>query len=322
MHAINLPGILSSRTTTGLRILATKRKVAMLRPHRLCLVCLLLLESIALAGCTAPVVTLGLRVPILMYHYISVNPHAPNDPLRTSLSVPPAQFAQQLAYLHQAHYTTITLDDLVDALHRRTILPPKPVILTFDDGYVDFFTNAYPLLQYYHDKATIYIITHKVGTAGYLSWGELHILAASPLITIAAHTRTHPDLPLLSAQQSWAELAGSKTDLETHLGITVRHLAYPAGHYTTTTLLQAAEIGFVTAVTTEPGMDARLDRLLTLPRVRVHGGAPLTDLIAGLEDRRSQATPTVATRGVIHQPARRQRGEAGGVPRRASCGYC
>jgi peptidoglycan/xylan/chitin deacetylase (PgdA/CDA1 family) len=265
---------------------------------------LVIVLSSALAGCVAPVFMPALRVPILMYHYISINPRAPADPLRTRLSVPPSQFAQQLAYLHQAHYTTITLDDLVDALHGRIVLPPNPVILTFDDGYADFFTNAYPLLRRYGDKATIYIITHKVGTPGYLSWKQLHLLAAAPLITIAAHTRTHPDLPALSPQQSWAELAGSKTDLETRLGITVRHLAYPAGHYTTTTLIQAAQIGFVTAVTTEPGMDERLDRLLTLPRVRVNGGAPLADLIAGLEDRRVQAVRVPGPHTVVHQRGR------------------
>ena len=118
-----------------------------MRLHKLGQICMLLLCSTMLANCTATILTPSLHVPILMYHYISVNPHAPGDPLRTRLSVPPAQFAQQLAYLHRAQYTTITLDNLVDALEMRTSLPPKPVILTFDDGYADFFTNAYPLLR-------------------------------------------------------------------------------------------------------------------------------------------------------------------------------
>ncbi len=118
-----------------------------MRLRVLCQVLILVLLSGALAGCASSVLTPSLHVPILMYHYISANPHAPGDPLRTRLSVSPAQFAQQLAYLHLAGYTTITLDDLVDALYMRSSLPPKPVILTFDDGYADFFTNAYPLLS-------------------------------------------------------------------------------------------------------------------------------------------------------------------------------
>src|SRR5262245_44156313 len=190
-----------------------------MRLHVLCQLFIPILLSNALAGSTSVFFTPSLRVPILMYHYISRNPKAPDDPLRTRLSVPPAQFAQQLAYLRRAGYTTITLDDLVDALYMRVSLPSKPVILTFDDGYQDFFTNAYPLLRRYGDKATIYIITGKVGTTGYMSWPELRTLAASPLITIGAHTRTHRELPKLSARQSWQELAGSKADLETRLGI-------------------------------------------------------------------------------------------------------
>lgn len=238
-------------------------------------------------SCTSAALTPALHVPILMYHYISANPLAPADPVRTRLSVPPKDFAQQLAYLHRAGYTSITLDDLLAAFSEQRPLPPKPIILTFDDGYADFYTNAFPLLQQYGDKATIYIISGKVDTPGYLSWQDLRELAQSPLITIGAHTRTHPELPKLSAARSWDELDGSKSDLEQQLGIRVRHLAYPSGHYTATTLAQALQIGFDTAVTTEPGMSERADKLLLLPRIRVHGGAPLADLVAGLQGRRA-----------------------------------
>lgn len=238
---------------------------------------------------------LTLRVPILMYHYISANPNAPADPLRTHLSVPPAQLEAQLDYLQRADYTTITLDDLELALLGGAALPAKPVILTFDDGYADFYSNAYPLLQRYGDKATIYIITDKVGAPGYMTWDQLRELAASPLITIGAHTRTHPVLAGLSAERSRDELAGSKQDLEEQLGISVRHLAYPSGSYSAATLELAREIGFATAVTTHEGPDQRADRLLELRRVRVNGGAALADLIAGLEGKRTtrpRHTPT------------------------------
>jgi len=226
------------------------------------------------------------RVPILMYHYISANPHWPGDPIRTRLSVLPRQFAAQLAYLQRAGYTTITLDDLVAALHGESTLPKQPVILTFDDGYTDFYTNAYPLLQQYSAKATIYIISQKVDTPGYLTWDQLRELAASPLITIGAHTRTHPMLATLKAEQSWDELAGSKTDLENALGVTVRHLAYPSGNYNELTMQQVNEIGFTTAVTTQAGLVHRADQLFTLHRVRVNGGANLAGFIAGVTGRR------------------------------------
>ena len=230
-----------------------------------------------------------LRVPILMYHYVSANPRYPGDPVRTCLSVTPAAFAAQLRYLRKAGYITITLDDLARALRDRAPLPPKPVILTFDDGYQDFFDNAYPLLKQYDDRATVYIITGKVGHPGYMTWDELRTLSASLLMTIGAHTRTHPDLALLSPRRSWDELAGSKADLEARLGMAVRHLAYPAGEYSPATIEQAAEIGFETAVTTREGLDERANGLLTLERVRVNGYSSLSDLIAGLAGKRALA---------------------------------
>ncbi len=221
-----------------------------------------------------------------MYHYISANPKWPADPTRTRLSVPPAAFAAQLRYLRRAGYTTSTLDDLAAALDDGAPLPPKPMVLTFDDGYQDFYDDAYPLLKQYDDKATIYIITGKVGLPGYMTWGELRDLAGSPLITIGAHTRTHPDLAAVPATRAWNEMAGSKADLERRLGVVVRHFAYPAGEYNATTLSDAAAIGFTTAVTTREGLDERADQMLTLERVRVNGYSALADLIAGLQDKR------------------------------------
>jgi peptidoglycan/xylan/chitin deacetylase (PgdA/CDA1 family) len=217
----------------------------------------------------------SVRLPILMYHYISVNPNWPNDRVRTGLSVPPKQFAAQL--------------------RTSALLPAKPVILTFDDGYEDFYTNAYPLLKRYHAKATIYIISQKVGRAGYLTWPQLRTLAASPLLTIGAHTHTHASLVTLTAQRSWAELAGSKSDLEQQLGIQIEHLAYPAGAYNQTTIEQARQIGFTTAVTTHEGLEHDADQLLVLTRVRVNGGATLADLMAGLTGQRTRVQPTPVT---------------------------
>ena len=234
-----------------------------------------------------PTARVQLRVPILMYHYVSANPRYPDDPVRTRLSVTPAAFAAQLRYLRKAGYTTITLDDLVRALRDHARLPPKPVILTFDDGYQDFFDNAFPLLKRFDDRATVYIITGKVGHAGYMTWKELRALSASPLMTIGAHTRTHPDLARLTARRSWDELAGSKADLEARLGTTVRHLSYPSGEYSPATIEQAAAIGFETAVTTHEGLDERADVLLTLDRVRINGYTGLSDLIEGLAGQRA-----------------------------------
>lgn len=221
-----------------------------------------------------------------MYHHISDNSRWPDDERMKRLTVEPSQFSQQLDYLKREGYTTITLDDLLAALRDGARLPDRPVVLTFDDGYKDFYANAYPLLERYGAKATIFIITGRVGAADYMTWDDLQELARSPLITIGAHTRKHPHLAQHTPERVRDELAGSKQDLEQRLHITVRDLAYPSGSYNRTTIQLAKEAGFAVAVTVHYGVQERADKLFELPRVFVNGGAPLEDLIAGLEGHR------------------------------------
>ena len=240
--------------------------------------------TLAACGLSSPVTSVNktsVQTPILMYHHIAAPPD-PHNQRESSLDVPPAQFEAELAYFQSAGYTTITLDELTAALHDGAALPSKPLILTFDDGYIDFYTTAFPLLKRYNAKATIYIITGRVGKPGYLTWDELRELAASPLITIGAHTRTHPQLAKKSVARVRDELDGCKTDLEGHLGIIVRHLAYPSGSYNKDTVKQAQLSGYVTAVTVHFGIHERADKLLELPRVFVKGGETIDELIAGL----------------------------------------
>jgi peptidoglycan/xylan/chitin deacetylase (PgdA/CDA1 family) len=221
-------------------------------------------------------------VPILMYHYISTNPNGPADPARTRLSVPPDDFLAQLLYLRAAGYTTLSLDELVAAWQGQATLPPKPVVLTFDDGYADFYTGAFPLLLALGDKATIYVISGKVGTPGYLSWDHLRVLAAYPIITIGAHTRHHVGLARLPAARAWDEIAGGRLDLELSLRLPVHHMAYPGGSNDAQarSLTQAA--GFLTAVTTRHGLAANLDRPFELPRIRITGGMSLRQFAEAL----------------------------------------
>jgi peptidoglycan/xylan/chitin deacetylase (PgdA/CDA1 family) len=256
---------------------------------RFCVVLAGLLAMVLAAGCGAPaaqpVNKTAAHVPILMYHHIAVA-GVPTDSRASRLDVPPDDLDAQLAYLQRAGYTTITLDDLAAALEQGAALPAKPVILTFDDGYQDFYSSAYPLLQHYSDRATIYIITARVGQPGYMTWGELRELAASPLITVGAHTRTHPQLAKKNRERVRDELAGSKADLESQLHLIVLHLAYPSGSYDKQTVELARACGYTTAVTVHDGVRERADKLLELPRVFVNGGASLDDLIAGIKGRR------------------------------------
>lgn len=238
----------------------------------------------AIATAAAPTPTVNktaARVPILMYHHIA--PQTARDERSKQLVVPPPDFEAQLAYFQRSGYSSITLDAIAAALDHGAPLPARPLILTFDDGYDDFYTNAYPLLQRYQIKATIFIIVGRVGETGYMSWAQLRELAASPLITVGSHTRTHPQLAEKSDERVRDELAGSKADLEQQLQISVRHLAYPSGSYNKHTIELAREAGYQTAVTVHDGVSERADKQLQMPRVYMKGTKSFDQLIALIE---------------------------------------
>src|SRR5207253_7977146 len=130
---------------------------------------------------------------ILMYHYVRVNPRA-SDRLGADLSVTPAHFAAQMKWLAANGFHTVTLDDLTAAIVEGEPLPSRPVILTFDDGYEDFYTAAYPILEEYRFKATSFVITGKVGWGGYLTWDQMRKMQASGLVQFESHTVNHVQL--------------------------------------------------------------------------------------------------------------------------------
>jgi peptidoglycan/xylan/chitin deacetylase (PgdA/CDA1 family) len=220
-------------------------------------------------------------VPILTYHYISDNPD-PSDTLRTLLSVTPRDFAAQLEYLAANGYTALSLDELLAAQTGAAPLPARPVLLTFDDGYVDFYTQAAPLLRQYGMKATAYIPSDLIGAPGYMSWDQLRELAGSPLITIGGHSRTHPPLDTLGWEAQRSEIVDSKAILESQLGIPVAHFCFPYGRYNATTLDLVALAGYRSATTTRTAIADQAAAPLVLPRVAISGGDGLAGFVAKL----------------------------------------
>lgn len=198
-----------------------------------------------------PVVT-GLRVPIVFYHYVQVNPRPKEDPGRDKLLVTPANFDSQMKYLRDNGWTPITLDDLVEAFRNPGILPAKPIILTFDDGYTDFYFNALPILQKYNFKVTLYALSRgQAKDPGmYLSNAQLREIAASPLVTVASHTQTHAYLKGRSEGVQRQEIVNSKKELEAVTGKPVRHFAYPYGAFDEVSLRLIREAGYETAAST------------------------------------------------------------------------
>lgn len=195
----------------------------------------------------------SLRVPIIMYHYISLNPK-PEDKARNGLSTPPAVFEQQMKYLAENGYTTITLDKMAGAFSGHDSLPAKPIIITIDDGYNDAYYNAFPILKKYNLQATMLIITDVVDTAPYLSWSQIKEMYSSGLITFISHTRHHYFLTSLSQPALDNEIIESKKILESKLGTTINWFGYPYGGFNQRVIDTVRKAGFIGAVTTLPGV--------------------------------------------------------------------
>lgn len=213
-------------------------------------------------------------IPILMYHYVRVV-NDPKDQVGINLSVKPDMFAAQMQYLADKGYTTLTMREVYAILAGQQPLPPKPIALTFDDGYRDFYYAAWPVLKKHGFKATSYVITDFIGWDAYMTWPMLQELNASGQVEIGAHTRSHSDLRALSKDRRWDEIVGSKAILEEGLGTPVVSFCYPAGYYNAEAVADVKRAAYLTAVTTQGGNKQNLQWAYELPRVRVNGPDPL-----------------------------------------------
>lgn len=221
-----------------------------------------------------PSSSIGPRLPVFMYHYISAAPSG-SDYLRYGLSVAPQLFDRQMSWLKSHGYVTLSADEVANALTHSTSLPQHSVLLTFDDGYADAYTNAFPILKKYGLVGTFFVVTDWIdqGRSGYLTWAQVQEMAHAGM-SIEAHSRTHEVLMLGVNSVDWltSEIDGSIADIQTHLGVRPRLFAYPYGRYDSAALKVMRASGIDAAFTTAYGLAGGDYPLMTEPRVRVHGG--------------------------------------------------
>ncbi len=230
-----------------------------------------------------PVVPVGrqsIHVPILMYHYIRVNPN-PADRLGFDLSVTPEDFNSQMDWLAGHGYHPIDFNDLRAYFAGQRPLPERPVIVTLDDGYRDLYTTAYPILRAHGFKAVAYIVSGFLGAPNNVDRDQVRDMDAGG-IEIAAHTVSHVDLTRVNDIELWHQLADCRAELEHLLGHPVVDFAYPAGRFNARAVAAVAAAGYLTATTTEPGTLHSMADRFTWPRVRVRGGEPLDRFISDL----------------------------------------
>lgn len=201
-------------------------------------------------------------VPVLMYHSVNDAPLGAPE-----LSVRPHDFDAQMQYLSQNGYTPITFDELAAAGRYK-----KPILITFDDGYRDNFTEAYPILKKYGFHATLFMISGDIGAPNFLNGDD--ILAMSDFISIQSHTVRHLKLSTLSRDEIAFELHHSKEVIEALTGKPVTALSYPEGDYNKTVLKLVAK-EYRWAVTTKYGLwHNGMDRY-RIRRLAVGRGMPL-----------------------------------------------
>jgi peptidoglycan/xylan/chitin deacetylase (PgdA/CDA1 family) len=205
-----------------------------------------------------------MRVPILMYHVIA---KAPPGAANARLWVEPETFAAEMQALRRAGYHAITLRQAFDAWQHGGPLPRRPVVVSFDDGYLSQYRFARPVLRRLGWPGVLNLELRNLGKGG-LTEHEVRSLLASGW-ELDSHTLTHPDLTTVSDAQLRVELAGSRRELRRRFGAGVAEFfCYPAGRYDARVLAAVRAAGYRGATTVDEGLATRAEPF-ALERVRV-----------------------------------------------------
>jgi peptidoglycan/xylan/chitin deacetylase (PgdA/CDA1 family) len=198
-------------------------------------------------------------------------------------AVSPKRFKKQMKYLKRTGYTPISLDALHKYLVNKTDkLPQKPILITFDDGYMDNYENALPILKEYNFPATVFVVSDLIGGSNQwdmikghperslMGWREIEEMQRYG-IAIGSHTLNHPSLSLLNQRDARKEIEESKKVLEDKLGVQINHFAYPYGDRNSVVMEMVKQVGYKTACSTRSGFNTGDTGLFDLRRIEVYG---------------------------------------------------
>ena len=214
-------------------------------------------------------------IPVLMYHHI--NPHRGD-----MVTVTPEVFEEQMKYLYESGHKTLKIDELLSYITGGLILKEKAVVVTFDDGWLDNYIYAGPVLKKYKINASIFIVTDRIERASEntikipsiipthreskalikqgeeqkvaLNWRLIEEMAESGLIDFYSHTKRHRKCDMLSENELLEELSGSKNVIEERLGKPCPYLCWPYGKYNSITIEIAKNVGYNALFTTHHGV--------------------------------------------------------------------
>jgi peptidoglycan/xylan/chitin deacetylase (PgdA/CDA1 family) len=230
-------------------------------------------------------------IPILNYH--SISPGGTEHFVKFTL--PPEMFTRHMKLISDQGYTPITVADYARKISTPASLPEKPVIITFDDGFADFYISALPILQEFHFLATLFVVTSDMeGTSTWLkpegeedremlTWSRLSEVQKAG-IECGSHSQTHIHLDTAKPEITRREISRSKEILEQKLGSQVYTIAYPYGHYTKATRRMVIEAGYFAACAVRNVMSHTNDDLFGLARITIShetDTARLSNILAG-----------------------------------------
>jgi peptidoglycan/xylan/chitin deacetylase (PgdA/CDA1 family) len=232
-------------------------------------------------------------VPVLMYHH--VNPHQGD-----TVTVTPEVFEAQMDHLRESGYRTLTAVELFGYINGELTLKQKAVAITFDDGWIDNYLYAFPVLKKNHFNATVFIITDRVEKASgkmsslpeyipthneskvlietgeahrvALNWKLIEEVTAGGLVEFYSHTKSHRKCDTLSEHQLREELGGSREMIEKRLGRACPFLCWPYGQYTPGAVQVAKEVGYGALYTTDHGVVKAGSDPFAIKRIEVKDG--------------------------------------------------
>ena len=201
-------------------------------------------------------------LPIVMYHRIDDRAHL------SRLSVCPESFERQIAFLKKRGYNVVRLEDIPKIIKSKNI-PRRTIAITFDDGYENNYTCAYPVLKKFRIPATIFIMPALVGTEGYLTWDQIIEMSESGVVSIGSHSMSHAYLPGSAEQGLKREIVDSKRAIESHIRKKVHSFSYPIGAFDERVRSKVERAGYKLAVATNPGKAYPKHDLFAMKRLRI-----------------------------------------------------
>jgi peptidoglycan/xylan/chitin deacetylase (PgdA/CDA1 family) len=220
-------------------------------------------------------------VPVLMYHVIAP---APPGAKYAGLWVAPEALRAQVDALARAGYTAVTLDAVLDAWEGKPALPAKPVVLSFDDGYLSQGKDAGAILRAQGWPGVLNLALRNLGTPGGLTVSRVKTMVRDGW-EIDAHSLTHPDLTTLDATGLRNEIAGSRAAIEQRFGVPADAFCYPAGRYDASVEAAVKAAGYRAATTELPGRATPAQDRYALARIRVSAGDSAATVLARVNAR-------------------------------------